>query len=156
MDYFHVFVRQEGEAALRVVALDLTEDEIKRHIVKPYRRGASIVQGGKITPVASLRELRICMTSTVFEQAYSSEHAAQSKKIDELNRGGGVFFLSPGPGHDDMADSFENVTNLFLRGKGPGHAGRPHPLVAITNHPIVSTVVGGIVLAGLVFYLGWK
>gem|GEM_PF-3416656 len=96
------------------------------------------------------------MTSTAFEQAYSSEHAAQSKKIDELNRGGGVFFLSPGPGHDDMADSFENVTNLFLRGKGPGHAGRPHPLVAITNHPIVSTVVGGIVLAGLVFYLGWK
>ena len=156
MDYFHVFVRKEGETALRVVALDLAEDEIKRHIVKPYCRGTSIVQGGKITPVASLGELRICMTSTAFEQAYSSEHAAQSKKIDELNRGGGVFFLSPGPGHDDMADSFENVTSRFLGVKEPGQAGRPHPLIAITNHPIISTVVGGIVLAGLAFYLGWK
>lgn len=156
MNYFHVFVCQEGETALRAVALDLTEDELKRHIVKPYRRGTSIVKGGKITPVASLRELRICMTSTAFEQAYSAEHAVQSRRIDELNRDGAVFFLSPGPGHDDMADSFENVTDRFLRGKEPGNAGRPPLLVSITNHPIVSTVVGGVVLAGLVFYLGWK
>ncbi len=156
MDYFHVFVRQEGETTLRVVALDLTEDEIKRQIVKPYCRGTSIVQGGKITPLASLRELRICMTSIAFEQAYSSEHAAQSRKMEELNRCGGVFYLSPGPGHDDMAYSFENVTNRFLRGKEPGNVGRPPLLVTIANHPIVSIVVGGIVLAGLVFYLGWK
>ena len=156
MDYFHVFVCQEGEAALRVVAHDLSKDEIKRHIVKPYRRGTSIVQGGKIIPVSSLRELRICMTRTAFEEAYSYEHAVQSRKIDELNRGGNVFILSPGPGHDDMADSFENVTDRFLRDKEPGNAGRPPLLVSITNHPIVSTVVGGVVLAGLVFYLGWK
>lgn len=156
MHYFHVFVCQEGEAALRVVALDLTEDEIKRHIVNPYRRGTSIVQNGKIISVASLRELRICMTSTAFEQAYSSEHAVQSRKIDELNRGGDVFFISPGPGYDDMADSFENVTDTFLRVKEPGNASHPPLLVSFINHPIVSTVVGGVVLSGLAFYLGWK
>lgn len=96
------------------------------------------------------------MTSTAFEQAYSSEHAVQFRKMDELNRGGDVFFISPGPGHDDMADSFENVTDRFLRGKEPGNASRPPLLVSITNHPIVSTVVGGVALAGLAFYLGWK
>ncbi len=156
MNYFHVFVCQEGQAALRVVAHDLTADELKRHIVKPYRRGTSIVRGGKITPIASLRELRICVTSSAFEQAYSFEHAAHSREMDELNRNSGVFFLSPGPGHDDMANSFENVTDQFLHGKEPGDASRPHFLVSITNHPIVSTVVGGVVLAALVFYLGFR
>ncbi len=96
------------------------------------------------------------MTSTAFEQAYSSEHAAHSRKIDELNLGSDVILLSPGPGHNDMADSFENVTDRFLRGKEPGNAARPPFLVSITNHPIVSTVVGGGLLAGLLFYLGWK
>lgn len=124
MDYFHVFVRQEAETTLRVVALDLTEDEMKRQIVKPYCRGTSIVQGGKIISLPAIRELRICVTRTAFKQAYSSEHAAQSREMKELNRCGGVFFLSPGPGHDDMADSFEDVTNRFLHGKEPGNAGR--------------------------------
>jgi len=156
MNHFHVFVRQEGETALRLVALDLTEDEIKRHIVKPYRRGTSIVQGGTITPVASLRELRICVTSTAFEQAYSSEHAAHSRKMDELNRDSNVFILSMGPGHDDMANTFENVSDRFLCGKEPGNASRPPRFVSITSHPIISTVVGGVVLAGVVVCLGWK
>jgi hypothetical protein len=124
--------------------------------VKPYRRGTSIVHGGTIVPIKSLRELRICRTGAPFEQAYSSEHAAQAKRMDELNREGGVIFLSPGPGYDDMADSFENVTDRFLRGKEPGDAGRPTLLASVTSHPIVSTVLGGVVLAGLVFYLGWK
>lgn len=156
MNYFHVFVCQEGETALRVVAHDLTADELKRHIVKPYRRGKSIVRGGKIIPVASLRELRICVTSTAFEQAYSFEHAAHSREMDELNRNSGVFFISPGPGHVDMANLFENVTDQFLHGKEPGDANRPPLLVSITNHPIVSTVVSGVVLAALVLYLGLK
>jgi hypothetical protein len=156
MDHFHVFIRQEADATLRVLARDLTEEEIKSQVVKPYGRGTSIVHGGTIVPVASLRELRICKTGAPFEQAYSSEHADQSKRVDELNREGGVIFISPGPGYDDMADAFENVTDQFLRGKEPGDAGRPSLLVSISNHPIVSTVLGGVVLAGLVFYLGWK
>lgn len=156
MDHFHVFIRQEADATLRVLARDLAEEEIKRQVVKPYRRGTSIVHGGTIVPVASLRELRICKTSVPFEQAYSSEHADQSKRMDELNRDGGVIFISAGPGYDDMADAFENVTDRFLRGKEPGDAGAPSLLGAISNHPIVSTVVGGVVLAGLVFFLGWK
>ena len=156
MHYFHVFVRQEGDANLRVLARDLEEQEITRQIVKPYRRGTSIVHGGKIIPIASLRELRICKTDAIFEQAYSAAHAAHSKEMDELNQGGGVFFVSAGPGYDDMAESFENVTDRFLRGKEPADAGRPSLFVSISNHPIVSTVVGGVVLAGLVFFLGWK
>ncbi|MES2938690.1 MAG: hypothetical protein V4864_13470 [Pseudomonadota bacterium] len=156
MDYFHVFVRQEGDADLRLLASDLAKEEIERRIGKPYRRGTAIVQGGTIIPVASLRAIRICRTDATFEQAYSSEHAVQSKQLEELNRNGGVYFASVGPGHDDMAESFEDVTEKFLRGKEPGNARTPSLLVSLVNHPIVSTVLGGIVLAGLVYYLGWK
>lgn len=156
MNHFHVFVRQEGGTTLRVFVRDLAEEEVKHRIVRPYRRGTSIVHGGKIIPIESLRELRICMTNDTFEQAYSSEHAAHCRAMEELNRDSGVLVLSVGPGHDDMADSFEDVTDQFLRGKEPGDAGRPSLFAAITNHPVVSAVLGGVVLAGLTFYLGWN
>ncbi len=119
MDHFHVFIRQEADATLRVLARDLTEEEIKRQVVKPYRRGTAIVHGGTIVPVASLREVRVCKTGARFEEAYSSEHAAQSKRMDDLNREGGVIFISAGPGYDDMGDAFENVTLGFPQ--FPGH-----------------------------------
>lgn len=156
MAYFHVFVREEGETSLRLLATDLPEDEIKRSIVQPYRRGRALVLGGTITPVAAIRELRICMTPLAFEQAYSAEHSAWSREMESFNREGDVVVLSAGPGYEDMADSFDNVTDRFLRGKGPGDAGARSLFAAFSNHPIVSTVVGGVLLAGAVFYLGWK
>lgn len=156
MSWFHVFVRQEGDAALRLLASDLAEEDVRRQIVKPYRRGTSLVHGGTIIPVASLRGMTICKTELTFQEAYSAAHAEHSKQMEEINRGGGVYFISAGPGHDDMAEVFPIVTDHFLRGKEPGDAARPSVLLAITNHPVVSTVVGGVVLAGAVYFLGWK
>lgn len=145
MDHFHVFVRQDANTMLRVFAVDLTEDEVKHRIVGPYRRGKSLVQSGTIIPVASLRELRICRNRIAFESAYMAEHAAHSEAIEALNQGDGMYFLRAGPSHDDMAESFENVTNQFLQGKEPGDGGWLSALASIANHTLVSTVLGDIV-----------
>lgn len=156
MDHFHVFARQEGEAELRVLAADLTEAEVKRRIVRPYRRGTSIVHGGTIIPIASLRELRICKTSLPFDESHEAECVADAEEIALLNRSGDLTFVSPGPLRDNMAECFDNVTEQFLRGREPGDKGQASLFSSITNHPIISTVVGGLLLAAAVFYLGIK
>lgn len=155
---FHVFIQQGGDAALRCFLMDLTVDAVRERVVKPYNRGGHLVRGGEIVPVDSLRRIEICSTESSFDTSYEAAHAEHMRRIEALNTGDGVFFLSPGPGHDDMAQEWINVTEQFLKGRAPGsttavmHKLSSNPIVSAT----VATVVGGIILAVVVYYLNLK
>lgn len=158
MSYFHVFIQQESDSALRCFLTDLKAQDVARRIAKPYSSGGSLVNGGQIVPVLSLRRVEICATDADFETSYSETHAQHARRIDALNSGGGAFFLSPGPGHDDMADEWTNVTNRFLKGRGPGGDGGfvQKVLVNPTVSAVIETVLGGLILAVLVWHFNLK
>lgn len=158
MPQFHVFIQQDGDAALRCFLTDLTADAVRDRVVKPYNRGRHLVRGGEIVPIGSLRRIEICSTEASFDTSYGATHAEHVRRIDALNTGDGVFFLSPGPGYDDMAQEWVNVTEQFLKGRAPGSAtGVMHKLsFNPTVSATVATAVGGIILAVVMYYLNLK
>lgn len=157
MARYHVFLRREGEGSPHLWLRDLSADEVRRRLVKPYLKGGTLVDGGVIIPVNTLRQVRIARTDTSFDEAYSASFDEHSRRMEELNRGGeGVYFLSAGPGHDDMVDEWPDATEEFLNGKPPGTGAKPGWLQAITNNRFLSSLVVGLILAAVYWYFGLR
>jgi hypothetical protein len=149
-----VFLRREGEERPRLWARDLTADDVRRRLVAPYRKGGALVQGGEIIPVNELRAVRIARTDVPFQQAYAAAHVEDSRRTAELNRESGIYFISPGPGHDDMVNEWPDVTAEFLKGKPPWTGAKSGWWVAITNNRFLSSLVVGLILAAVYMYFG--
>ena len=79
-------------------------------------------------------------------------------EIDEFNRSSrSLVLIDIGRGYapEDITEAGEDVTSSFITGP-PGHGDKLAVLAAIRNNPTISAIVGGLILAGLVFFLGWK
>jgi hypothetical protein len=160
ISYFHVFIQQDSDDKLRCFLKDLVPDAVRTRVVKPYKKGRSLVNGGQIVPVGSLRQLQVFRTDCDFEASYKKAHAEHRKQMEDLNREGGLYFLSAGPGHDDMSDEWPNVTEEFLRGCAPGIDVEPSFVQKLSHDPTVSAtvaaVVGGLILAVVLIYFNLK
>jgi hypothetical protein len=154
MDYHHVYLRRLGEDALRLFLRDQSDLQVRDRLVAPYLKAGTLVDEGTIVPVSTLAEVRIVRTDHPFDQAYSVTHQKRVSEIDQLNREGGVYFITPGPGHDDMAAEWDNVTSEFLKGRAPGSGAKPSGLIALTNNRLVGGLVVGVVLALIYWLLG--
>jgi hypothetical protein len=150
--YFHVFVR-EGDAARRLFLKDLTADAVVRRIVKPYRSGGSLVAGGEIVPVASLRELRIIESGDPFDRAFAVACQQFLRRQEELNAGGGLVFISPGAQDEDMANEWPNVTDRFLNGHEPGADNRPGLIEKVSANPLLSALIAAVGAALVLMYV---
>ena len=159
MPYYHVLVAAEPEPSrLRGLLSDLAEAELLAKFVAPYRRGGDLVCGNEILPLGSLRRVHIAHT----KQNEATERRQMNEKslaeIAALNREpGGLVFLSPGRGYDpeDILEVSEDVTEKFIDGP-PGHASRTGPVGLLLNNQWTVAVGTGLIVAGLVWWLGWR
>jgi hypothetical protein len=78
-------------------------------------------------------------------------------EVQDFNRTSpSVVLISPGHGYDreDIAEAGEDVTAVFISGP-PGYGGRWRVISAVMNHPWVSTIGTGLVVAALAYWFGW-
>ncbi len=109
-EYFHV--RIQVRAGDRITALDLSEGEVRRRFVEPYRAGGRIVSGGRTVAVADI------------EAVHVSRSEVSSKLLRPAVRQSGV---GPAPNmqREDwaLAEFADDVTDTYITAPA-GRAGR--------------------------------
>lgn len=179
MSYFHVLADSGGGED--EILSDLTKDDLIRRFVAPYERGEAVFVDGKVIQTSNLCSVAIIETQRNAEVERDAINAKSCKEIDEFNRDSSVFLISVGRGYapGDIREAGVDTTALFLNGP-PGYArNRPStptatkaaiksPMAdspsigaAVDTSPawwkrLALTVAAGIIVAGVVYYLGWN
>ena len=158
MSYFHVVISLSDEPSrLRVIFSDLSDRDLRAQFVRPYSKGENLLCGNEIVPVADIRRRHIVRTELREHQERDKLNAKSLAEIEAINRQpGGVTILSPGRGYDpeDILEVGEDVTVAYILGL-PGYASRPGILRAFFSNQWVLTVGASLIVAGVVWWLGW-
>lgn len=159
MAFYQVLVAVEQEPnKLRQVFEDLEENELQPKLVTPYKKGTSLICGNEIIPVLQIRKIHIVRTAQRNAAERERIHAQSLHEIDRLNReSSGIVFISPGSGYEpaDILGTGEDVTMKHITGH-PGAASGLSPLARFASNPWFVTVVGGLVVAFLVWKFNWN
>lgn len=159
MAFYQVLIAVEQEPdKLRQVFEDLDENELKPKLVIPYRKGTSLICGNEIIPILQIRKIHIVRTAQRNEVEREDLHRKSVREIDRLNReSSGIVFISPGSGYDpaDILEAGDDVTRKYIIGHPGAAAGLP-PLARFAGNPWFVTVVGGLVVAYLIWKFGWN
>jgi hypothetical protein len=153
MTFLHVIAVIDNEKP-QMLFTDLNAAELKDQFVTPYRRGRTFFAGARIVSPAALKSIHIIETTEREEPTRQGINTASLQHIDEMNRSGGVIFISAGSGYDpeDLLEDGTDVTRRFLTG-GPGAAG---PLFGMSKQALVWAlgIVSAVVATGLAKWLG--
>ena len=123
----------------------------------PYRKGKSLICGGEVVPVKQINNVIIYRTDQCNEVEQDELLRDSKQKIGRLNGESDASFViySPWSAYpDDILEVGEDVTERFIV-DGPGYEAGSSPFSRFVAHPMVVTVVGSLVVAFVVWVLGW-
>lgn len=159
MPFYQVLVAIEPEPdKLRRILTDLSEPQLSAQFVQPYRKGIDLICGNELVSLASLRKVHIVRTERTDTQERSALNDKSLKEIEAINREpGGVVFLSLGRGYEpeDILEVGTDVTAEFISGP-PGNAQGLQRVLRLLSNQWVVTVGAGLIVAGIVWWLGWS
>lgn len=154
MTYHQVLIAVEHDPSkLKCLFEDLSEQNLVKYFVTPYRKGQDILSGNEIIPVSSVRKVHIVRTIQTNENEREAINQQSLQKIDELNRSSdSVFIISPGHGYEpvDILDAGQDVTSSFLN-QPPGHT---KPTLRMLNNPWIVSIGAGLMVAIIGAWLG--
>lgn len=156
MAFFHVLLTFQGAPnEARCVLMDLSERELKKQFMKPYRRGTTMLAGTEIIDTMDIHSATIIKTERTNEQERKDIQEASQRHLDETNRQSSLVFMGPPHGYDleDIVEAGFDVTKTYIT-TPPGH-GKTSLLSAVINHPWISAIATGLVVAGVAKVLGW-
>jgi hypothetical protein len=156
MAVYHVLLSQEPDGSkLRSIFTDLSERELKKKFVSPYRKGKNIVHKNEVILISSVRKLYIVQTARRDDVERAALHEESLKKIDQWNRDSdSVVFISFGTGYEplDILEAGKDVTKEFIKGP-PGYAGAPNVLLRLLNNSWVVGIGAAVISAAIVWWL---
>jgi hypothetical protein len=157
MDFHHVLLTlTEAPSKLRCVLADLSEDQLKRQFLRPYRKGKNILCGNQVIQISSIRSVQIIRTKKTSERELSELQDRSFKEIQELNRQSeSVVIISPGRGYnaEDIVETGEDITSQHIIAL-PGH-GTSGILQELLRNQWVVAIGTGLIVAALVWWFGW-
>ena len=112
----------------------------------------------EVVRVSHISKVRIVRTVDTSDLELKGIQEKGKRDLDELNRTSrGVVFLGPVSGYslDDIGETGDDVTSTFILGP-PGHGDKWTVVAAVLNHPWISGIGTGLILAALVWALGWS
>lgn len=158
MVYYHVLLSfQESPNKVRCIFSDLTEKELRTRFLVPYRSGKSFLSGNEVIEASRIKKVTVLKTNRASAVELKEIQDKSWKEVQEFNRSSdSVVLVSPGRGYDaeDIIEAGEDVTTLFISGP-PGHGGGWTVVSAVMNHPWVSAIGTGLVVAALAYWFGW-
>lgn len=159
MSFYQVLISTEPEPDnLRCSFRDLSEPQLRTQFVDPYRNGRDLICGNEIIPVGSLRRIHVVRTARNDAQERNALNARSLDEIEAINREpGGLVILSLGRGYDpeDILEVGADVTAEFISGP-PGGVHDQSLLSHLLSNPWVVAVGTGVIVAGIVWWLGWS
>lgn len=158
MPYYHVLLTlQSAPDHRRAVFLDLSEQELKEKFVAPYRKGKSFLAGNEIIDSGQIKTVTICSTNRLSAEELKTIQTKSWAEVDEFNRSqNSVTLISVGRGYDaeDLFEAGETVTSDHI--SGPPGEGLWKLAATVMNHPWVSAITTGLVVAALAAFFGWN
>lgn len=129
--------------------------ELRKQFMGPYRRGATILCGREVVDLAQVKTVTIIRTQRSRDEELEDLQEKSRRRVDDFNRGSqSVVLISPGHGYDadDIVEAGEDVTADYISGPPGG----PTLFGSMVNHPWTLTVLGGLIVPALVWWLGWS
>lgn len=158
MPFYHVLISSASEPTkLRAILTDLSEDRLAKQFLRPYRKGQNIICGNEVISIDDVRKVHVVRTERDNEAERATLNERSHTEIRELNSQSDSFFiLSPGRGYDpeDILEIGEDVTGQVLSGP-PGHGALPNPFLSLFGNQWVVAVGTGIIVAAIIWLLGW-
>lgn len=148
MSKFHVVIKTKNTDSWRCCFKNLSEKELIDSFVKSYKKGKDIIIDGEIISTKEINHVVISKTDKTQKEELKIVQDTSYQKIQEENRDSCIQIISAGNGWQDyeIKDCGENVTSYYLT-SGAGEIG-------FMNSPWVITVVGGLVVGGILLLLG--
>lgn len=157
MTYYHVLLKlQEAPEIVRCVFSDLSAKELDDKFLKPYRRGQRTLAGAEVIDTMAIVSTRIVETNRLSDVELREIQQKSVREIEEFNRSSdSVVLISAGRGYhpEDIEEAGTDVTARFI--SFPPGQGQANPLVKILSDTWVVTIVGGVLAAGIIAWLGW-
>jgi hypothetical protein len=155
--YYHVIVKLNDAPDKRVCLFsDLSENQLKKQFVRPYKRGIPILADGNVINTMAIRTTTIKRTVKTSEEERKTIQEESARKIEKFNRESRrAFILSFGHGYApaDIAEAGEDVSSRYIMGPPGGKSGGI--VQAAINHPWISAIATAVIAAGIVKALGW-
>lgn len=150
--YFHVigWTTQSGDEP-RFLFGDLSENQLKKQFVKPYRTGGKILAQQKVLNATDLKAVKIIETPVVKAEALKAVQDRSLVRIEEFRRQRNwTSMTSAGYGWDDVDVAYAGteVTTHYVNGK----PGSPSLLNQIVHSHWLRVVGAGLVLLA---FLAW-
>ena len=151
MAYFHVLLSYSPEGSMRCVLFDLSEADLKRHFLKNYRRGANLLVNGEVLETKTVRRVQIIRTGESIDIELNQLQESSWREVQDFNRSqDSVTLISPWRGYEraDVAEVGTDVTSEHI--DGPPGEGQWPLIQQMVNHPWVSAIATGLIVAGIV------
>ncbi|MNV33028.1 hypothetical protein D3C71_1243820 [compost metagenome] len=115
--FHHVIVLLKGSDKKKALFTDLTAAELKRRFVRPYKQGKPVLlQDNSVVQTRDITWTTIRVTTDNAAPTLSRMEEASHRHTDELNRGGGVFFLGHFSwGNEDLVEEGDDVTSAYIQ-----------------------------------------
>ncbi len=156
---YHVLLnKRDSESSLRVIFRDLSERDLKRRFLAPYRRAGKVLVEGEAIDLTFVSKFKIIATAKAMEEELEVVRKESFEEVQRTNReSSSVVFISAGWGYRDeeIEHVGADVTAKYLISP-PGEGGLVATLGAFLNHPWILAIGAGLVVAWLVFYFGWS
>lgn len=158
MAFYHVLLTiVDNTDSFRCILSDLSEENLRKQFLQPYRRGNSILCGDEVVESLKIKRLKIIRTLEGSEPALKKLQEESFRRIQEFNRNSnGIAIISPGRGFnlEDVADIGEDVTTQYVS-TAPGEGDAWKTVISFLNNGWVVGVGVGLIVAALLWWLGW-
>ena len=166
MAYLHVLAKLAGSPEPTGLFADLTEDDLRRNFLVPYETGQDFLANNKVVKCSEVVETQIIATNRNSETELAAIQQKSKEEMDRLNDGGGVVFIGFGRGYSitDIPENGVDVTANYIKGP-PGYRRKVNAAVAASHSTkssshtvliaLLTTVVGGLLVAWLAKAFGW-
>ena len=153
MPYFHVLVTLPGKG-LRLLS-DLSEGDLKRQFLWPYRSAKPILSANEVIETKLIEKVTIIRTERPSADELKTIQDRSYVAVQEFNRSqDSAVLISAGRGYDpeDIVEAGTDVTGAYI--SFPPGEGEWPLISAVVNHPWISTIITGVIVAALAAYFG--
>jgi hypothetical protein len=114
--HYHVIVSFDGTENKTVLMKDLTEREVRKKFVKPYKKGIDILCGNEILSLKNLKFVQIAKTSGLMDFILDKEIDKAHQEEQDFNDNNAVIVIGSSLHINDynIANYGEDVTASFI------------------------------------------
>jgi len=115
--FHHVIVALNGRDKKQALFVDLPARELNRRFVRPYKQGKPVLlQDNSVVQTRDITWTTIRVTADKAAPTLKKLAEASSRRTDELNRTGGLFFMGRFSwGHEDLEEEGDDVTSRYIQ-----------------------------------------